>query len=950
MNAFVMLLAEITAAFTVALLITRLASRRSAAVRHLILATAFSIALVLPLAMLVSPTIIMEIDALPVHDSRPVAISAAKLPDALPFALPDEASASRPSRVEPPVVGNIPSVAPARPTLPAPSWPVTTWLLLAWAIVTLMALVPVGTILWQLRCIRSRSHAWPEGAARMDQLMPAPGNRLPCVLLCDGIAAPITAGLLRPTITLPTNAVTWSGTHLANALLHELEHVRRHDWTVHLISRAACALYWFHPLAWMAWRSLRLEAERACDDAVLARADAATYAGQLLDLARCLTGRPALPGLQMAGDSNLAARIKALLDDSQPRGRTGRRQLICTFVVAVAAIVVLAPLRAAGPHPPNKRTQAPAARLRPESPAADRPPVVDASASGFTIRRLAAPITVDGKAWIAANAIRKAGRLIAPNGQFSIELSDENDEGDIARWHVTYAGVGDEPVDLVPDVTGFAYITADSRWIFLEPLDVVDVQGWRRYRLGEQFSILPYVVLTAVSADGQHLVIGRQECAVDCRNWPEEFYEISLPGAAPAKPSLANSGVDPQRAVVASILELVQSALADEATRTVDEIMYPITGLHHVQRFALAVLNDAGVDPARQAGNYLEIINALNNTADLAANAANRPPAPGISAPRYRQLAQQLQAKAGELAALAMPITSLVNSSSATPDHRAAQSVLELTQMTRGESSLPGSPWRSWMLTELNTLDRAARSIAGDDGRVLAATALKRNMFRLSMRSTALQAERISERAEASPDARRRTAVLAASLRDIANRLDSATTTTATAPEENFDNRDWSITVRTAGPLSIGMPITEVRRIIGDPSAYLIQALHQDHALPREPDTWACGYLVTNSIPGQLGLMFQYGRLARVDVWQSGIRTAGTAMVGDSELKIRNLYGTQLTITQHHYGSVGAHYMTYTPAAEADRDYLLRFETDGSNVTQFRVGLRAAVEATEGCE
>jgi beta-lactamase regulating signal transducer with metallopeptidase domain len=94
---------------------------------------------------------------------------------------------------------------------------------------------------------------------------------------------------------------------------------------------------------------LRLEAERACDDTVLAREDAAVYAEQLLDLARRLSGKPALPGLHMAGDSNLASRIKALLDSNRARGRAGWVALTCIVVASALAVTVFAPLRPVGP-------------------------------------------------------------------------------------------------------------------------------------------------------------------------------------------------------------------------------------------------------------------------------------------------------------------------------------------------------------------------------------------------------------------------------------------------------------------------------------------------------------------------------------------------------------------------------------------------------------------------
>jgi hypothetical protein len=159
----------------------------------------------------------------------------------------------------------------------------------------------------------------------------------------------------------------------------------------------------------------------------------------------------------------------------------------------------------------------------------------------------------------------------------------------------------------------------------------------------------------------------------------------------------------------------------------------------------------------------------------------------------------------------------------------------------------------------------------------------------------------------------------------------------------------WTVFLRRVGPLAIGTPINDARRIIGDPAASLLQALHQSSRLPREPDDSGCAYLVTDKVPDQIGLMFQGGRLARVDVLRPGIRTAGGAQVGDTEARILALYGTKISVTQHHYPPIGAHYITFTPVDAADRDYQMLFETDGERVTRFRVGTKAAVGQVEGC-
>lgn len=68
-------------------------------------------------------------------------------------------------------------------------------------------------------------------------------------------------------------------------LRHELTHVRRGDALWLLLAELACAVLWFHPLAWLALPRFRLDQELACDERSLrSLADAgAQYARTLLD-------------------------------------------------------------------------------------------------------------------------------------------------------------------------------------------------------------------------------------------------------------------------------------------------------------------------------------------------------------------------------------------------------------------------------------------------------------------------------------------------------------------------------------------------------------------------------------------------------------------------------------------------------------------------------------------
>ena len=118
---------------------------------------------------------------------------------------------------------------------------------------------------------------------------------------------------------------------------------------MHLGARLACAVYWFHPLVWMSLQKLGLEAERSCDDAVLAQqsgVDATEYADQLVKLASHIGAAAKMPLLAMANRSDLSTRVTAVLDAGQRRGRPGKLFVAVLCVLCALFIAVVSPLRA----------------------------------------------------------------------------------------------------------------------------------------------------------------------------------------------------------------------------------------------------------------------------------------------------------------------------------------------------------------------------------------------------------------------------------------------------------------------------------------------------------------------------------------------------------------------------------------------------------------------------
>src|SRR5689334_19141726 len=79
---------------------------------------------------------------------------------------------------------------------------------------------------------------------------------------------------------------------------------------------------------------------------------------------------------------------------------------------------------------------------------------------------------------------------------------------------------------------------------------------------------------------------------------------------------------------------------------------------------------------------------------------------------------------------------------------------------------------------------------------------------------------------------------------------------------------DWTVYLHHAGPLTIGMSVDEARRALGDRDAHLAFG-------DREPDDAECSYLESTHLPNGLTVIFQRGKLARMDVWgKSDIHTA----------------------------------------------------------------------------
>lgn len=163
------------------------------------------------------------------------------------------------------------------------------------------------------------------------------------LLETDQSIVPMTWGVFKPVVILPSQWRQWLTESRRLVLLHELAHVKRLDVVYQCVARVACAIFWFHPLAWYALRRLRIERELACDDCVLMAGERpSSYAKQLLDIAREYQSLALPPAVAMAQRSGLEQRVRALLDKARSHLPISPRAAQVLLLGALVTVTLLA--------------------------------------------------------------------------------------------------------------------------------------------------------------------------------------------------------------------------------------------------------------------------------------------------------------------------------------------------------------------------------------------------------------------------------------------------------------------------------------------------------------------------------------------------------------------------------------------------------------------------------
>jgi|GEM_PF-487057 len=155
------------------------------------------------------------------------------------------------------------------------------------------------------------------------------------LLISTRSETPMMLGVIKPIILLPVSALTsLSPEQLESIIIHELAHIRRHDYLINILQNLAETLLFFNPFVWLISAAARRERELCCDDIVLScTGDPWPYANALAQLE---TNRVQFSLAATGTQSQLLHRIKRLMEMKTSTVNYGQLTIIVMLISAIA--------------------------------------------------------------------------------------------------------------------------------------------------------------------------------------------------------------------------------------------------------------------------------------------------------------------------------------------------------------------------------------------------------------------------------------------------------------------------------------------------------------------------------------------------------------------------------------------------------------------------------------
>lgn len=163
------------------------------------------------------------------------------------------------------------------------------------------------------------------------------------------IKVPVVIGHFKPVILLPLGAVNALTPAQVEAILaHELAHVARYDYLLHILQSVIEVFFYFNPAVWWIGSHVRIEREHCCDDTAVALCgNELAYAKALVALQEMSVATPNLAMTFSKNKNQLLRRVQRILH--QPQNKWDIMEKLTATCLLLAVLVGLS-VSAAEPY------------------------------------------------------------------------------------------------------------------------------------------------------------------------------------------------------------------------------------------------------------------------------------------------------------------------------------------------------------------------------------------------------------------------------------------------------------------------------------------------------------------------------------------------------------------------------------------------------------------------
>ncbi len=216
------------------------------------------------------------------------------------------------------------------------------YLMMAWSVGALYYMLSFIYGIWHIKRLRttavnSVSQRWLDLLRSTRQNMGI--DKLISWLESPHVSSPLVIGHLKPVILFPIGLISGLDARQIEAIIvHELSHIKRHDFIVNMAQSFVEVVFYFNPFVWFISNKIRIERENTCDDQALSMGiPPHLYANTLADI---YEHQLRVPGLSMAFSSRKNHTLKRIQRLMKTQSKNNNKSLIGVLMGSALLILV----------------------------------------------------------------------------------------------------------------------------------------------------------------------------------------------------------------------------------------------------------------------------------------------------------------------------------------------------------------------------------------------------------------------------------------------------------------------------------------------------------------------------------------------------------------------------------------------------------------------------------